>query len=141
MKNNKALFSTTLIIIGENIDTDEISAMLEMKPNKKWERGQYKEIRIGRNKKTLKSKNKMGCWKKFIDSTERKKSLEKQLQYWVDVLSTKKKILTKIRKRGNKIILDCFIASTGAEYITLNADIMGKLSGMGVCLDISYYPD
>jgi len=130
---NEYSVSTTLIILGDDLDPEFITQKIGLEPDKSWKRNE-KEI-IG----SIISKHKWGGWKKFIDKDLLNLNIVEQLNYWASILKDKGKHIKKYTNLNYECYIDCFIQpNDGLATILLDHELIAKLENIGLSICLKY---
>jgi hypothetical protein len=128
--------SVTLIVVGDDLDPDEVTAILGMPPDRSWRLGERKCFtRPDGTTHYFDSVNDQGGWKRFIPEGDRARPLQEQLAVWVDRLRDLTAGIAQLRQRNWEVELDCFAAS--GEFVFLPYRTLTKLGQWGIDLALT----
>src|SRR5262245_13493066 len=99
--------SVILIVLGDDLDPDFVTAALCLQPDQAWRRGQTEGKHV----------YKWGGWKKFIDVGVKDASLADQLTHWLPLLQERSESLRTLRDCGYTILLDCLVGSSESIHL------------------------
>jgi hypothetical protein len=130
--------SVTLVVVGDDLEPELVTASLGWYPDQSWRRGERKRFtRPDGTERVFDSVHDWGGWKRLAADEERGQSLQDQVSAWLERLRGKGQSLQSLRDRGWEIELDCFAASS--ECLHLPATVLGKLACLGVGLALNVY--
>ncbi len=131
--------SATLIILGDHLDPEEVTARLGLRPDRIWRKGEHKSFkRPDGSTLTFDSVNEYSGWKLFVSESLHRASLPDQLQYWLKFIDAREATLRSLHDNGAEIVLDLFIATS--EVADLSPGELAKLSRCGVGLEWTFSP-
>ena len=132
LQDREYICSVTLMILGEEMEPESVSALLRLRPNKTWRRGTLSAVAGN-------APHQWSGWKKFAPPSIQDKSLESQLGYWVKALDKNKAALRKIVRSGSYCALDCFITSDATASIIVEPELQRAVSLLGLDLRLSFF--
>jgi hypothetical protein len=141
-RHEKHCCSVTLIVVGDDLEPELVSATLGWYPDRSWRRGEHKRFtRPDGTERVFDSVHDWGGWKRFAADEERGQSLQDQVSAWLERLRGKGQSLQSLRDRGWEIELDCFAATSECLHLPVTA--LGELAclGVGLALTISAADD
>ena len=130
---NDITYSTYLVLIGDELDPEEMTDLLDVEPDNCWRKGDVKSL-YGIQGKPLA----WGGWKKAPASSYRDSDLEEQLEYWCDFIQEKRDVFRQIQRDGIAVSIDCSIETSDVSFLQLQPQLSLKLAELKVCLDISF---
>ena len=143
MNNEKEYVSSvTLMILGENLNPDMVTAQLSLTPSRAWCKGEQKSfVRSNGSKCVFDSRHEWGGWKCFIDQTHENALLEKQLQFWCDTLRDRVDAIARLKSKGMHCALSLFVTMDDIASIILTAELQVSLASLGLELELSIMAD
>lgn len=124
----KDVYSATLLIIGDVLDPQAITAALSIEPNQSWRRGEPKEFAPD-------TFYEWGGWKGFMPTEMENLELDEQIIWWCERLEGKESIMKSMEEKGFRLEMNCF-ATSGFQ---LDPDIMGRLSELCLILTVNIH--
>ncbi|WP_088260402.1 DUF4279 domain-containing protein [Fimbriiglobus ruber] len=132
--------SVTLIVVGDDLEPEDVTSALGWNPDHSWRRGEHKRFkRPDGTERVFDSIHDRGGWKLFTADDERERSLQYQVTAWLGRLHVKGPALLGLRGRGWDIGLNCFAATS--ECLDLPVTALGELVSMGVGLSLTFSAD
>jgi Domain of unknown function (DUF4279) len=136
--------TTILLIFGENLDADLISKKLGFSSSTFRRKGEVTvplptdgATRIYDNRFNL------DCWRRTLTKNQRIQDLEKQLEFWIQLLYPVRLAFHEFNNLGYWSVIDCQIASSDLQIpsvqFRLTKEIQLKLSQLGLDLDFTIY--
>ena len=130
--------SVTLMILGEDLKPDEVSAELSLMPSQAWLKGEQKSFaRADGSKRVFESRHEWGGWKCFVDQAHEDALLEEQLQFWCDTLQDKVDTLSRFKSKGLHCALSLFVTTDDTASIILPEELQASLASLGLELELS----
>jgi hypothetical protein len=127
LKENEAeYYSSTHLIITGKFDPENITQALGIQPSSSWKEGDQDRNLV----------YSWSGWKHFPPDILSDISLEKQFQYWIDLLSSKQAILERFRHSDFEIELNCLVITNDTASIYFTTTEMKLISNLNV--DISF---
>ena len=131
--------SITLIIIGDDLEPDEVTSALGWHPNQSWRRGENRRLtRRDGSARIFDSIHEQGGWKLWAPEDERELSLDDQFAAWMDRLQPRRQQLRDLHDRGWKTELNMFVATS--ESLDLPATCLTHLANSGVGVNLTFSP-
>lgn len=126
--------SIMLVVVGEDLDPEEVTAALGLEPHQSWRRGERKSfVRPNGSIHTFDSVHEVGGWKHSLPTRYREnRSLHEQLTLWLARLRGHAEVIKTWTARGWEVELDCY--ATGSEVLVLTNGDLRKLVELGVSL-------
>ena len=118
--------SVTLMILSERGNARHVTRTLHLRPSSSWD---------------IDKKHKWTGWKKHLPKTVDRTPLEKQLSYWIGVLSKRKSALSSLRTNGYYLALDIYISTDATASIVLQNRLARPIAQLGVDLRFSIFAD
>lgn len=135
------LSSVTLLILGDNLDPNEVTRRLAIFPDQAWRVGDFPEIQTPSGRWIQSTSAALfGGWKKYMPKILEGEMLGIQLLHWSEALESKADIIRALRDRGWSVILDCFVTASEPEMVELTAELLAKLAAIGSDVDFHFYP-
>lgn len=132
--------SVLLIVTGEDLDPDVVTAGLGLPPHKAWRRGERKRFtRPDGSELLLDSIHEQGGWKHLTPDKDINSSLQDQITAWLECLADKRQALRYLSNRGWDIELNCFAATS--EYVYLHVSVLNELVDLGIHLSLTFSAD
>ena len=132
--------SVMLMILGDDLDPDEVSDRLGLAPSQAWRKGErHSFAKPDGSKLEFMSKHRGGGWKRFIGAGQEKLPLEAQLEFWHRKLRSRIAALSSFRSKGWDCVLDLFVTTDETASIIFSADLQSQISELGVELRISIW--
>lgn len=129
--------SVTLIVVGADLEPDEVTSTIGWPSDQSWRRGEQKRFtRPDGSERVFDSVHDWRGWKRFNADDERERSLQDQLTAWLERLRVKGQALRCLHDRGWEVELDCFAATS--ECLDLPATVLGELAGLSVGLALTF---
>ena len=136
MEDSEAdVYSATLMILGDELNPQDVTAKLGIEPNQSWRKGEEKSFT--NNDGTIHffdSRHEYGGWKCFIPEEQQDLELGEQLNWWCDFLRGKEAVMQAFEENGLWLEMNCF--ATGA--IEVSADTQKRLSDLRLNLSITF---
>jgi hypothetical protein len=135
--NAKHCCSVTLIVVGEDLDPDEVTAILGLEASQSWRRGERKSfVRADGSVLYSDSIHERGGWKHFLpDRYRENRPLSEQLFLWLARLRRHVDAVKRLTERGWKVELDCF--AIGNEVLVLDNSDLREIAELGVDLALT----
>lgn len=130
--------SATLIVVGTNLEPQEVSTLLRMRPSDAWVRGEPKLLRGREVGDTV---HHWGGWKKFLPQGQKPRSLPQQLQYWARTLKDKAGAISELTALGYRCELNCYVGTSGTATIALPPELQKAIGDMGLTLSLDVWTD
>lgn len=132
--------SSTLVIVGAELDPSYVTAVLKWQPWQSWRKGEKKSfVQADGTRRVFDTIHEWGGWKLPIPDSWTARELTDQLQYWARTLKPKARELGSLRNGGATIELDCCIVSSARTAFRVPAEVQAEMSALGVDLDITFY--
>lgn len=139
--HDTTLASVTLILLGDDLIPRDVTRSLGMFPDHEWRRGEFPTTHTPDGQRILHpGAADWGGWKKFVPATLRGEPLEVQIKYWTGELASKSGTIRGFSDRGWSAALDCFVTASDPEVVEIKADLLTELAGIGVDLNLHFYP-
>ena len=139
MANDETTSSATLIILGYDLDPDQVSQALNLVPSQAWRKGENsKYTRRDGTVGVFDSIHEWGGWKLWASEELRQMPLKAQLDHWLRVLVEHSAEIKQFKENGLEIILDCTLA-TRVYCLYLPAELQAQLAELGVDLEVTVY--
>jgi hypothetical protein len=137
--NKEYSSSVMLMVLGDNLDPDNVSDKLSLVPSQWWRKGQNKFITLkdGTVKK-FQDTYEWGGWKRFIEVDHKSDLLEEQLEYWCDILRGKERAISTLKNEGLYCALDIFISSNKTASIIIPVVLQNRIAQLGLELRFSF---
>ena len=130
--------SVTLMILGEDLKPDEVSAELSLKPSQAWRKGEQKSfVRSDGSRRVFDSRHEWGGWKCFVDQSHENDLLEEQLQFWCDTLRDKVDAIARLKSKGMHCALSLFVTTDDTASIIFPEELQASLAALGLELELS----
>ncbi len=129
--------SVTLIIVGEDLDPEEVTKALGMEAHQSWRQGERRAfLRPDGSIRHFDSVHEEGGWKHFLpDRYKKNRPLHEQFYLWLARLRELAEALKTLTARGWEVELDCF--ATGSEVLVLSNSELRELAELGVGLAVT----
>lgn len=131
--------SVTLMVLGEDLDPDSVSATLRLEPSQCWRKGEKAKGRCGSAIALRGSVQEWGGWKLFMADEQKDLLLEEQLECWVEVLRPRIVGLRQLRLLGLECALDIFVTSSETASIVLSNQLQKAVASLGLEMRISFW--
>lgn len=132
--------SVMLMVLGDNLEPDEVSARLELVPSQAWRKGECLSfVRTDGVKLEYKSKHAWGGWKRFIEPSQAKFPIETQMEFWYKRLHNHIAALTYFKSKGWDCALDLFVTTDATASLVFSSALQKKIAELGVELRISFW--
>jgi hypothetical protein len=132
--------SVMLLILGNDLDPDEVSDRLDLAPSQAWRRGERQSfVRVDGSRLEFKSKHGWGGWKRFIEARQKELPIEAQLEFWYKKLRSRVAALAHFRSKGWDCALDLFLVTDATASMIFSSELQNSLSELGVDLRISIW--
>jgi hypothetical protein len=130
------------MVLGDDLEPEFVTKALGRFPNQAWRVGEWPYSRKP-NGDLLRGPREAewGCWKAFIPVHLEDESLEKQLEYWQNVLIPRASYLADLSARGWDLIITCYFATATTELIELDAATLRAFGQLGVALELHVFSD
>lgn len=79
----------------------------------------------------------MGSWQRYAPPELVRQGVEAQLEYWADLLKSRRAALKQLIDQGLEPVLSCYVQVEGAVAFRIPASLMRRLARLGVALDFS----
>jgi hypothetical protein len=129
--------SVTLIVVGADLDPDEVTKALGLEAHKSWRRGERKAwVRPDGSIQRFDSVHERGGWKHFLPPRYKEnRPLHEQFHRWLARLRGLAEAIKTLTARGWEVELDCF--ATGSEALVLTNGDLRELAELGVGLALT----
>jgi hypothetical protein len=135
--NGEYVSSATLIVIGDDLDPDDVSRELSLIPSDSWRKGERRSfVRQDGTRHVFESRYEWGGWKMRVSAEHDNDPLEAQLQFWVETLQDKKPALARLKSAGMQCILDLFVATNIARII-LTEGLQKSVASLGLEIELT----
>jgi hypothetical protein len=132
--------SVTLIVVGDDLEPEVVTAALGWNPDQSWRRGERKRFtRPDGTERVFDSSHDWSGWKLFAADDEREQSLQDQVAAWLKCLRVKEPVLLDLRDRSWEVELNCFAATS--ECLDLPVTVLDELARLGVGLALTFSAD
>ena len=132
--------SVTLILLGDDLDPDRVSAELQLVPSQCWRRGERKSLRANDGTtRILDSEHEWGGWKLFVSAEQKDSPIESQLEFWVGLLQSRMASLKQLKLLGFECILDVFVASSETASIAISHQLQWSVAALGLDMHFSFW--
>jgi len=129
--------SSTLIVVGDDLDPEGVTSILGMEAHESWRRGDRQSFtRPDGTILLFKSSHDQGGWKHRIPGRYRDRPLSEQVSLWRARLGGLGDAIRSLRGRGWEVELDCFVS--GSEILFLRNAELQELSGLGIDLILTF---
>jgi hypothetical protein len=134
--------STHLLVLGEMLDPDEISNMLQVDYSQAWRRGDKKRRRDGPDgaPRYFNSLHEEGGWKIFSSDDVRLLSIEQQLDHWCGILERAPLWAEFLQQNNLRAWVDCLIITDSIVGVDFSSYILLRLSILNVRLMLTFQP-
>jgi hypothetical protein len=123
--------STALMITGTDLVPADISAALDLEPDKSWRRGDAKSVG--------KDLHEWGGWRKRLQSVRDEDPFAAELRTWHALLSPRVQFLRELQCSGCRVVLDCFISVAGAALFEFDPQLQRDLAELGIDVTIAIW--
>ncbi len=124
--DGEALISTALIFSKGDFDPGSITKLLNLSPTQTWLKGDQKSFKSGKQFVYPWSGWKLALTdKQFV-------SIEEQLGYWANLLSSKILELARIKELSCNCAIDCCLIANESIIFSLDPDLIKQYSYLGV---------
>ena len=131
--------STTLIVLGDDLDPDQVSAELGLEPSQCWRKGQA-SLRLSDGSTRLRAgKHEWGGWKLLVAPEQKDCPIESQLEFWVELLQSRAAALKRLRLRGFECALDLVVTSSETASIFLSSQLQKEVTALGLDVRLSFW--
>jgi len=126
--------SVTLIVVGEDLDPEEVTRALGMEAHRSWRRGERKAfVRPDGSVQYFDSVHEEGGWKHFLpERYQDNRPLHEQIYLWVARLRGLAEAIKTLTERGWEVELDCF--AIGSEVLVLSSGDLRELAELRIGL-------
>ena len=131
--------SVTLMVLGEGLDPDRVSAELHLEPSQYWRKGERSVRFRGGTTRLRKSVHEWGGWKLFVAAEHKDECLEEQLEFWIYLLRSRIAGLRQLRLVGLKCALDVLVLSSETASIVLSNQLQKEVAALGLEMRISFW--
>lgn len=136
--------TTILLICGENLDADLISQKMGFSSTTFRRKG---EVTIPASEdgatRLYDSRFNLDCWSRTLTKNQRIQHLEKQLEFWIQLLYPIRLAFREFNSLGYWSVIDCQIASSNLQIpsiqFRLPKEMQLKLSQLELDLDFTIY--
>lgn len=134
------VFDASFRIIGENLDTDEISSLLGIKPDYSHKKGDANNRKSKSGKVIVGSPHKTGIWS-INSKLPETSSLEEHLKFLLEKLEPVGHVIKKLSDEGYRVDFYCgyFVRHGYQGGFNINPHIMERMGKMGIHLAISTF--
>jgi len=137
--NREYVGSTTLMVLGDDLDPDRVSADLRLEPSQCWRKGEA-SLRLADGTTRLREgKHEWGGWKLFVTPEQKDRPIESQLEFWVGLLQSRIAALKRLRLLGFECALDVFVTSSGTASISLPNQLQKEVTALGLDVRLSFW--
>jgi len=119
------------MVLDQNLEPNDISKELDLLPDQEWRYGEVREF--SDSKHTFE----WGGWKKNLPKELRYKSIEKQVEYWAELLKDKTDVISQMKKKLEVVALDCFITTDETASIILSHTLQKSVCELGLEIRVS----
>lgn len=135
----EVLCSTTLLILGDELIPENVTAQLGLEPNQSWRKGEQKSfVRNDGTVDYFDSVYEQGGWKLFIPNEQGDLELEEQLAWWCDILEGKELAMRSLEEKDCWLRMDCFVTTSETATFEISADLQQRLAKLHLNLTICF---
>jgi hypothetical protein len=128
----------TLIVLGSDLKPARVSALLGIRPDRAWTRGERKSFKQKDGSiRFFKSRHGRGGWKAFLKGAERRRSLPAQIRLWCERLLARRGAVRKLQRCGYSVVIDC--CAPAPNCVHFSPELHRQLAELEVGLDITFY--
>jgi hypothetical protein len=129
--------SVTLIVVGADLDPEEVTKALGLAAHQSWRRGERKAfVRPDGSIRRFDSVHEEGGWKHFLPARHQEnRPLHDQFRLWLARLRGLAEAIKTLTARGWEVELDCF--AIGSEVLVLSNRELRELAELGVGLALT----
>jgi hypothetical protein len=132
--------SVMLMILGDDLDPDEVSDRLGLVPSQAWRKGErHSFTRTDGSRLEFRSKHTWGGWKRFIEPRQEKLPIEAQLEFWYKKLRAHIAALASFKSEGWDCALDLFVTTDATASMVFSGGLLKRIAELGVELRISFW--
>jgi hypothetical protein len=131
--------STTLIVLGDDLDPDQVSAELSLVPSQCWRKGQASLHLADGTTRLREGKYECGGWKLLVAPEQKDRRIEAQLEFWVELLQSRTAALKRLRLRGFECALDLFVTSSETASIFLSSQLQKEVTALGLDVRLLFW--
>jgi hypothetical protein len=128
MPEQEYLSSVTLMLRGLDLEPDEASKLLRMRPNQSWRKG---------DRGPSGKKHEWSGWKKFMPARFESKELDSQLAYWCRALKGRDSAIRRMSTPRNSCVLRCFVTTDETASIVIGAKLQQSLAKLGLVIELA----
>lgn len=138
-KDNKIVSSATLIVLGDDLDPDQVTEQLALAPSQAWRKGENKRV-TGYDGRTrfYESVYEWGGWKLWLSEELREMSFPSQLAHWSQLLKERAAEVNGLKEEGFTVELNCCVISK-TYSVQVPSELQALFGSLGVDLDITFY--
>ena len=131
MNDREHITSVLFLIVGDNFEPEVITKAIGIKPDRSWKKGDKETLPKG----SVHTYSNSG-WKKFQDPELDQQCLERQISYFIGLLSAKSEELKELKDKGLSLELNCFICSSIGLSFCITNEVLSDLHRLS--LDLSF---
>jgi len=136
-EKHKTVASATLIILGYELDPEQVSQALDLVPSQAWRKGEnHKRTNDDGTVAVWDTVHEWGGWKLWLPRELREMPLEAQIDHWLQALNERSAEIKRLKEQGNEIIVNCFLA-TKSYLFYLPSELQAQFAELGIDLEIS----
>ena len=140
IKKPDVVCSATLLILGDELIPENVTAQLGLKPNQSWQKGEQKSfVRNDGTVRYFESKYEWGGWKCFIPEEQKGLELEEQLVWWCSLLENKESVMRSLEEKDCWLQMDCFITTSETAAFEISADLQNRLASLRLNLTLNFW--
>jgi hypothetical protein len=146
----KADYSVVLRVRGESLEPLSVSDHLGLEPHSSASRNDPLQLSGDRSQHRsaalatgsgesiqLNLLRPMGSWQRFPPPELARSGLERQLEYWVELLKARRVAVKTLTNEGLEVVLSCVVQVDGAAAFRLPPPLQRRIARLGVGLDFS----
>ena len=135
LEEEKDVYSVTLLILGNELNPQNITEHLGIEPHQSWQKGEQKSfVKSDGTIQYFDSLYEWGGWKRFLPEEQKDLELSEQLNWWCDFLRGKEAVMLSLEEKGFVLEMNCF----ATVVIEIPANTQRRLSDLRLNLTVSF---
>lgn len=122
MEEPEYISSATLMILGDDLDPEDVTKKLGYVPSQSWRRDATHE---------------WGGWKRFVDPEHTNDPLEEQVEFWCSALRDRTEAISRLKSQGCHCALDLFVTTDATASIIIPELLQKQIAALGLELRLS----
>lgn len=122
--------SVYFAVVGYDLDPEFVSATLSLSPSRAWKKGDKRIYKSGGEHVSA-----WGGWQLVQKKEHLPLILEKQIETWLDLLSSKAEGVKSLQSAGLWVSLSCYVSVSNSATLELLPEMLAKLGNLGIILD------